>query len=111
MQIDPNEAILYFNWAVALIDLASFKDDVEDVEKLYIKSFEKFRRAAALDPADYACYYFWGNGLYELALKKEGEQANQYFNEALKKYQEALSINPDYTLAQNTVQLVLKSLL
>jgi len=88
-QLKPDNHEAYYNWGVALSNLAQIKSGVE-VEALYNKSFEKYQQAVQYKPNFHKAYYNWGNALVNLAQTKSGVEAEKLYNEAFEKYQQAI---------------------
>ena len=78
IKIDPNNAIAYFNWGIALSGLEELK-----------KGIEKFKETINIDPNYFIAYLSWGIALDELGK----------FKEAIKKYEELIKINPNNAIA------------
>ena len=93
--LTPKSSAAYYNWGVALYDLAQSKSGIE-AEALYNESFEKYSQAIRIKPDYPKAYYNWGNALSNLAQSKSGIEAEALYNEVFEKYRQAIRIKPDY---------------
>ena len=67
IKLNPDDAIAYNNWGIALVNLAEQKDE----ESFYYKGIEKSKKSIELNP-DYAnAYNNWGIALTRLAIRKD----------------------------------------
>ncbi|HEX9917139.1 MAG TPA: tetratricopeptide repeat protein [candidate division Zixibacteria bacterium] len=78
IQINPKDAIAYYNWGVALGELGKHEEVIE-----------KCKKAIELKPDLTEAYYNWG-----VALIKLGK-----YEEAIEKCKKAIEIKPDYAEA------------
>jgi tetratricopeptide (TPR) repeat protein len=93
-EINNKLAGLFNNWGTAFFKLAKLKND----QTLFEKSFEKYKKATALNPQYDSAYDNWGTALFELA-KLKNDQA--LFEKSFEKYEKATALNPKYDSAYN----------
>ena len=107
-ELDPCNAVAFYNWGVALYHLAKIKDNDEN---LLNQAFEKYDMATQNNP-EYASAFYnwdtenaadafnnWGNALYDLAEIKDNDE--NLLNQAIEKYDMATQKNPEYADAFN----------
>jgi len=101
--MNPNYALAYNGWGVALAAIGTKDDDGKQnsaSRKKYEEAIEKYKKAAALDPRLTKVYYNWGIALN--ALNRHAE--------ALGMYKKTISIDPAFTPAYNGWGLTLATL-
>jgi tetratricopeptide (TPR) repeat protein len=79
------------------------KEDYEAAANCYKQIVEDCK-----EETDWA-FNNWGLALYELAQKKDGEQADKLFIEACEKFQKAINLKPDYHDAFNNWGIALSN--
>ena len=87
IDLNPEDAKSYYNWGVALSNLAEHQDN----ESLSSEAIKKYQKAVEINPENAAAYTNWGNALSNLAKRREDESL---FEEAIEKYQKAIEIKP-----------------
>ncbi len=98
---NPEEDLVFYNWGYDLALLAQLtqKDNTNRAESLYLDSFEKFQKAAEINPDKYENWVSWGTYLGQLArlVQEEDEfpRANSLYKEAFEKFQRAVDLKPD----------------
>ncbi|OGW18328.1 MAG: hypothetical protein A3G93_06195 [Nitrospinae bacterium RIFCSPLOWO2_12_FULL_45_22] len=102
-EIEPKDYGAFYNWGLALSDLARLKQD----EGLFQEAFEKYKRAVELKPDFPEAFHNWGNALLRLAELKQDERL---FQEAFEKYKRAVELKPDYFRAFNNWGIALSDL-
>ena len=108
-ELEPESSNAYFNWGLALMELARIKSGSE-AEKLYNEAFEKYKQATQVKQDFYEAYYSWGIALMELAEKKSNIEAEKLLNDACEKYDNATQIKQDFHEAYNNWGLTLMEL-
>lgn len=89
------DAAVYNNWGVALLDLAEYREDKE-AERLFSEATAKCEKAVAIKPNFHEAYGNWGIALSGLAICKKGDEANRLFADAIAKYEKSVAIKPEY---------------
>ena len=87
IEIDPRDAIAYFNWGVVLSE-----------QKKYDEAVAKYQKAIELDPKLAPAYNNWGRVLYY----------QKKYEEAVAKYQKAIELDPKLAPAYNNWGNVLR---
>ena len=67
----------------------------------YLEASEEYEVATILNPRNSNAFCNWGTALSDLAKTKSGSEAEEDYNNALKKYQKAIDYKSDYYLAYN----------
>jgi len=75
---NPNYHNVYLSWGHALADLASRTG----AAKNYKAAFEKYRRAAEIEPTDTAAHHSWYYTILEFAKKLNGKEKAAYLKQA-----------------------------
>jgi tetratricopeptide (TPR) repeat protein len=83
VEIKPDKHEAWYNWGIALLDLARMKKD----ESLFREAFLKYKRSVEIKPDKHEAWYNWGNALYNLARLKGDESL---FMEAFLKYERSV---------------------
>jgi len=94
ISLEEASSTTYYNWGVALYDLASLRQN----KGLLQESIEKYRRAVELEPDLHGAYYNWGVALSDLATLRQDEGLLQ---ESIEKYKRAVELKPDFDAAYN----------
>ena len=87
---DPD---FYYNWGVALGELAMLKDGAER-EKLLRSEIEKYEQATEVDPKYKESYCNWGVALGKLAMLKDGAEREKLLRSSIEKYEQATEVDP-----------------
>ena len=94
-ELNPKYSDAYYNWGLALVDLAKTKSRSE-AEELYKEAIDKYEQATQNKHDFYEAYNNWGNVLGDLAQIKSGSEAEELYKEAFEKYKLATTYKKDY---------------
>ena len=108
-ELNPKYSDAYYNWGLALVDLAKTKSRSE-TEKLYKEAFKKYNEATNIKQNFPEAYNNWGIALMELAETKSGSEAEELYEEAIEKYKLATTYKKDKHDAYNNWGNALKEL-
>jgi tetratricopeptide (TPR) repeat protein len=75
---NPNYYSVFLSWGHALSDLARKTGSAKD----YTAAFEKYRRAAEIDPTDTAALHSWYYALLELVKRSKGSKKGALIEQA-----------------------------
>ena len=99
---NPNDDSAYYNWGLALGELAKRTQDKGKAEKLLRQAIEKFQKAIEINPDDDDAYYNWGAALIYLAKRTQDKgDAEKLLGQAIEKFQKATGIKPNSNNAYN----------
>ena len=93
-ELNPKYSEAYYNWGIALVELAETKSDNE-AEELYKEAIEKYKLATTYKKDKHEAYNNWGNALVKLAKTKSGSEAEKLYKEAFEKYKLATTYKKD----------------
>ena len=99
-ELNPKYSEAYYNWGIALVELAETKSDKE-AEELYKEAIEKYKLATTYKKDKHEAYYNWGVALCQLAKTKSGSEAEELYKEAIEKYKLATTYKKDKHEAYN----------
>ena len=108
-ELNPKYSDAYYNWGLALVDLAKTKSRSE-TEKLYKEAFKKYNEATNIKQNFPEAYNNWGIALMELAETKSGSEAEKLYKEAIEKYKLVTTYKKDKHDAYNNWGNALKEL-
>ena len=94
-ELNPKYSDAYYNWGLALVDLAKKKSRSE-AEELYKEAIDKYEQATQNKHDFYEAYNNWGNVLGDLAQTKSGSEAEELYKEACEKYNKATTYKKGY---------------
>ncbi len=97
-KIDNEPSVAYFNWGVALGQLASQANSVEK-ERLLTEAISKYESVLAIKPNDTQSLHNWGLELSRLARLKSGEKRRLLLVAAKEKFEIALKLAPNTHIA------------
>jgi tetratricopeptide (TPR) repeat protein len=83
-KFNPNYYSVFLSWGHALSDLARKTGSAKD----YTAAFEKYRRAAEIDPTDTAAHHSWYYALLELVKRSKGSRKEALIEESKAVYRE-----------------------
>ena len=99
-ELKPEYSEAYYNWGVALMELAKTKSGNE-AEELYKEACKKYDKAITYKQDYHEAYYNCGVALMELAEIKSGNEAEELYKEAFEKYNLATTYKKDKHRAYN----------
>lgn len=108
-ELEPEYSEAYYNWGVALMELAKTKSGNE-AEELYNEAIKKYKEAIKIEKDYQEAYNNWGFALMEVAKTKSGNEAETLFKEAFEKYNLATTYKEDFHLAYNNWGIALMDL-
>lgn len=85
INIDPDNADVYFNWGLTISNLIRNKQE----ESLYYEAFDKYQKATELSPSA-KTFHLWAILLYDLANIKQDESL---FKQSFKKFEKAIELD------------------
>ena len=109
IELNPKYFEAYYNWGLALCQLAETKSRTE-AEELYKEACKKYDKAITYKQDYHEAYNNWGVALKELAMTKSGNEAEELYKEACKKYDKAITYKQDYHEAYNNWGVALMEL-
>jgi len=109
IELNPKYFEAYYNWGLALCQLAETKSRTE-AEELYKEACKKYDKAITYKQDYHEAYNNWGIALKELAMTKSGNEAEELYKEACKKYDKAITYKQDNHQAYNNWGLALVEL-
>ena len=93
-ELKPEYSEAYYNWGIALVELAETKSG-NKAEELYKEACKKYDKAITYKQDYHEAYYNWGNALMKLAKTKSGSEAEELYKEAFEKYKLATTYKRD----------------
>jgi tetratricopeptide (TPR) repeat protein len=92
-ELDPDFAIVNYNWGTSLGELAKVRKD----ETLFKMAFEKLDNSAKMDPLKANVWYNWGTFLGDFASLKDNDEA--LLRESFEKFSKTIELEPGHTEA------------
>jgi tetratricopeptide (TPR) repeat protein len=90
-----------FGLGLVNYSMALKAEDVEQANRYFQESIEKYKKAIEIKPDNHEAYSNWGVSLSNLALRSEGKQISRLLQESIEKYKKAIEIKPDEHEAYN----------
>lgn len=94
LNIKPNKLEAFYNWGVALMNLAKTKTG-EEADDLLTQAKEKYQEVMKINPGIHQVLNNFGLVLLEQGKTKTGKEAAELFLQSKDRFQRALNIKPD----------------
>ena len=108
IELKKDNVIAYSNWGVSLTDLAKYKEG-EDRKKLLWESIELYKNVIKIK-ADSNAFHNMGLSYVELAKLSFLKEQEDYYQESIAKFREAINLEPEYTNSYVDLAFVLLEL-